>query len=205
MVNRSSNTISTPTANSSGYISFENSVWSTQLFEIFQEGEGSSDVILPEISEVEINVFNPLDTESGFCWQNISCVVTDNVAVDQVFVNITYPGNIKNDLLMSNDSGSNYYINTSLDKYGNYTYFILATDTSDNSATSSVFDFSLPPNWDINNDGIINVFDQVLVSNHYGETGSSGWIREDVDNSGEIEVFDLVLISNNYGLIWWEE
>jgi len=204
IVKRSGSTIASVTANSSGYIYFENSLWSTRLFEIYQDGEGPSDVTSPEISDVNINFFDPLDTQSSYCWENISCIVTDNVAVDQVFVNITFPGNIKNNFLMSNDSSSTYYFNTSFDRYGNYTYFILATDTSENLASSSLFDFSLPPNWDINNDGVINVFDQVLVSNHYGESGSSGWIREDVDNNGEIEVFDLVLVSNNYGLDWWE-
>jgi len=39
-VNRSGSSIATPTANGSGFISFTNSVWSSQLFEIFQVGEG---------------------------------------------------------------------------------------------------------------------------------------------------------------------
>lgn len=204
VVNRSGSAIATPTANSSGYISFENSVWSIQLFEIFQQGEGASDVILPEISDVSNTVSYPLDTDSGFGWENISCTVTDNVAVDQVFVNITSPDNTVTNFLMSNGSGSNYYYNTSFNQYGNYSYFIWANDTSDNTAVSGVYDLSLPPNWDINNDGVVNVFDHVLVSNHYSETGSFGWIREDVDNNGEIQVFDLVLVSNNYGEVWWE-
>ena len=40
-VNRSGSSISTPTANGSGFISFTNNVWSSQLFEIIQEGEGT--------------------------------------------------------------------------------------------------------------------------------------------------------------------
>jgi len=79
-----------------------------------------------------------------------------------------------------------------------------ADDTSDNTAVSSSYNFSMPPNWDTNNDGVVNIFDLVLVSNHYGEIGNAGWIREDVDNNGEIQVFDLVLVSNHYGETWWE-
>jgi hypothetical protein len=62
----------------------------------------------------------------------------------------------------------------------------------------------MPPNWDINNDGVINIFDLVSISNHYDEAGNLGWIREDVDNNGEVQVFDLVLVSNHYGEMWWE-
>jgi hypothetical protein len=47
------------------------------------------------------------------------------------------------------------------------------------------------------------VFDLVLISNHYTETGTPGWIRQDVDNNGAIEVLDLVLTSNHYGETWW--
>jgi len=62
----------------------------------------------------------------------------------------------------------------------------------------------MPPNWDVNNDGGCTVFDYVLISNKYGNTGSSGWVREDVDNNGQIQVFDMVLLSNYYGSLWWE-
>ncbi len=62
---------------------------------------------------------------------------------------------------------------------------------------------SMPPNWDLNNDGDCNIFDLVLVSNHYNETGTPGWIREDVDNNGQIRVIDLVLVSEHYDETWW--
>ena len=60
----------------------------------------------------------------------------------------------------------------------------------------------MPPNWDIDMDGECSVIDQVLISNHYGETGPNGWIREDVDNNGKIEVLDLVTLTNHYGEFW---
>lgn len=46
------------------------------------------------------------------------------------------------------------------------------------------------------------MFDLTLVSNHYGEIGTTGWIREDVDNNGEVNVFDLVVVSNQYNTAW---
>ena len=205
VVNRSGSPIAYPTANISGYISFSNSVWSTQQFAIFQEGAGVLDLVLPVISDVSNAFSNPVDIEPGFGWENFSCTVTDNVAVDQVLMNLTFPNATMNNVSMSNILGTNNsYYNTSFTQYGNYSYYIWADDTSNNTVVSSFYDLSLPPNWDINNDGVVNVFDHVLTSNHYDETGNTGWIREDVDNNGEIQVLDLVLVSNHYGETWWE-
>jgi len=96
-----------------------------------------------------------------------------------------------------------YLTSTGFSAFGNYTYLIYATDTSNNSYTSESVGFSMPPNWDINNDGRCTILDLVLISNQYGTTGAEGWIREDADNTGEIQVIDLVVVSNHFGDIWW--
>jgi len=159
----------------------------------------------PEISNVVRITSDPLDTDEAFGWVNISGDVTDNAAVDDVYLNITDLNGVWNNVSMNPvDTDTFYYqSNTAFSSSGNYSYFIWANDTSGNSGFSSGFAFSMPPNWDINNDGGCSIFDLVLISNHYGETGAAGWIREDVDNSGEIEVLDLVLASNNYDISWW--
>jgi hypothetical protein len=71
---------------------------------------------------------------------------------------------------------------------------------NENTSDSNIY--SLPPNWDVDEDGQCKVIDLILVSNNYYDTGNPGWIREDVDNNGEINVLDLVLITNNYGETW---
>ena len=203
-VYRSGIAIQNSSANSSGFISFTNNLWSSHLFTIFQNGAGAADFIPPVISEIGIIKSYPLDSDSSFGWENISCKVTDNNAVDQVCLNLILPDSSVNNITMIDIEDSNYFYNTSFTQYGNYSYYIWTKDTSDNTDISSLFGFSMPPNWDINNDGVVNVFDHVLTSNHYGATNNLGWIREDVDNNGEIQVFDLVLVSNHYGEIWWE-
>jgi hypothetical protein len=55
------------------------------------------------------------------------------------------------------------------------------------------------PDWDVNSDGVCNLIDFIKISNHIGQTGSPGWIREDVDKNGQIQVSDLIPVSNNYG------
>lgn len=201
-VKRGGTLIISPIADGDGVISFSNSVWSTQLFEIFRNGSSVSDVISPDISSVILTHSAVMDTIIG--WENISCIVTDNVAVDSVFLRLIYPDSSMINSSMTHKVGSSiYYSNMTLEDFGNYSYSIWADDTSGNSDSSSSFAFSLPPNWDINNDGSCTVFDFVLISNKYSMSGVAGWIREDVDNNGHIEVFDLVLSSNHYGTIWW--
>ena len=164
------------------------------------------DITSPEISNVVLTPSDPLDTDPAFGWINITCDVTDDVAVDDVSLNITNPWGSWNNVSFNTGGGTSYYYNssTAFSQAGNYSYHIWADDTSNNTVVSSSYNFSMVPNWDINNDGVINIFDLVLVSNHYDETGNTGWIREDVDNNGEIQVLDLVLVSNHYGETWWE-
>jgi len=159
---------------------------------------------VPQISNIVTTTSNPLDTDS-YGWINITCEVTDNVAVNKVYLNITNTDGSYTNVSMTSGTGNTYYYNssTTFSTYGNYSYVIWANDTSNNDATSSSSTISMPPNWDVNNDGSCNVYDLVLVSNHYNETGTSGWISEDVDNNGQIQVIDLVFISGHYDETWW--
>jgi parallel beta-helix repeat protein len=46
--------------------------------------------------------------------------------------------------------------------------------------------------WDVNGDGFVNILDMILVGQHFGETGSPGWIPEDVNCDGVIDVRDML-------------
>lgn len=61
------------------------------------------------------------------------------------------------------------------------------------------------PDYDVNTDDSCDILDLVLISNHMGETGSPGWIREDVDKNGCIQVLDMALVSNHYGECGWND
>jgi len=162
------------------------------------------DMTSPIISNYIFKSSNPLDTDPTFGWVNISCYVTDNIGVSDVSINITNPDSTWDNISLNPGIGDSYYINSSsaFSLLGNYIFYLWAADTSNNTVSTGSYNFSMPPNWDVNNDGVINIVDLVLVSNHYDETGNPGWIREDVDNNGEIQVFDLVLVSNHYGEMW---
>ena len=160
----------------------------------------------PDISNIEIATSNPLDTDPTLGWVNITCTVIDNVEVTQVYLNITNPDGSFNNLSMGSLGSNNYYLNssTAFSGYGNYSYVVWAVDNDLNDKSSSSSIFSMPPNYDVNMDGVQNVLDLVSVSNFYFDIGTPGWIRQDVDNNGKVEVLDFVVISNNYGLGWYE-
>jgi len=162
------------------------------------------DTTPPQISGISIVTSNPLDANVNFGWENFSCVVTDNVGVDTVLLQITYPNKTTTNVLMIKKTGFNiYYSNRSFNQAGNYSYVIQAIDTSDNVALSSSHIFSLSADWDINNDGRCSILDFTLISNHYNEIGFNGWIREDMDNNGVVNILDMTLVSNHYGESWY--
>jgi hypothetical protein len=172
---------------------------------VYQQTQAPVDTTPPVISGVTRTTSSPLDTSSAYGWVNVSCTVTDNVAVSSVTLRIRTPGGSWNNVSMTTGSAGKYYYRTTtgFSTAGNYSYSIRALDSSNNAATSSTILFSMPPNWEMNLDGFITVLDLVYVSNYFGQSSSNGWIREDIDNNGVIDTLDLVTISNHFGTQWW--
>jgi hypothetical protein len=154
-------------------------------------------VMTPQISNVTLTTSSPLDNNPLFGWVNISTIIIDNVAVSQVVLRIHEPDGSWNNVSMTSRSPGNYYYRspTAFSAVGNYSYFIWVLDTSGNAYSSITSLFSMPANWDIDIDGDCTIFDLVLISNHYGERGPPGWIREDVDNNGKIQRSDLLSLA----------
>lgn len=168
------------------------------------EYPSGGDSIPPQLSGISNVASNPLDTISTYGWVNVSCTVTDNVGVSQVVLRIHKPSGVWDNVSMVAGTAGRYYYwtTTAFSTVGNHTYSIRATDTNNNAVTSTNYFFSMPPNWDANNDGSCNLLDLVIISNHYGTTGSQGWIREDIDNNGQINVLDINMVSSHFGQSW---
>ncbi len=158
----------------------------------------------PEITNVVRSESDPLDTNASFGWINISATVTSDSGVNKVMCNVSLSNGSNANFSMGKIGSNTYYYNTStiFSNNGSYSYYIWANDTNGNASISSVYDFSMPPNWDINNDGQCNVLDLNFISNHYGEIGQNGWIREDVDNNGIVQVFDFIMVTGHNGETW---
>ena len=43
-----------------------------------------------------------------------------------------------------------------------------------------------------------NVLDMISVSQHWGESGTPGWIRQDVNSDGVINSLDMIIIGQNW-------
>jgi agmatine/peptidylarginine deiminase len=97
-------------------------------------------MICPEIMDVLVNPSNQIS--GGYV--NISANVTDNVEVDEVYLNITYPnGSNVNFSIKQNITGDTYYCNKTYINVGTYNYFIWANDTSGNENASDVYQFEI--------------------------------------------------------------
>jgi hypothetical protein len=95
---------------------------------------------------------------------------------------------------------------TAKPKAGNSTlhlWNVLVGDAAGHPVAVAVIDGSVTvqpyPDWEVNQDGCIDVLDIILVGQHFGETGPLCWIREDVNCDGHISVLDIILIGQHFG------
>lgn len=172
----------------------------TTFLSVGSEENHEADLVPPEISNVGRTTSNPLDTHPSFGWVNISCLVTDNIAVNRVSLNISNPdGSLNNNTMVLKGGGIYYYNSSTLfSVQGHYQYFIWANDTNGNINQTIYANFSMPPNWDINMDGVCNILDVTLLSTKWLQVGVLGWIREDINNDGSVNIGDVSILS-----IYW--
>ena len=192
------------TARSAGWI---NTCYNTQhtpstFYSVGSEETAPTDTVAPDISDVTVTPSDPIDTSPAFGWENITCTVTDNVEVAEVWLNVTYPDMHMENVSMTDIGGGVYYYNTTYADVGSYSYRIWANDTSDNVNISSTNSFEIPPNYDIYVDGKIDIMDIQLVAGVFGNSYAAGSIREDVDNSGLIDIMDIQIVAYYFGETW---
>jgi hypothetical protein len=102
--------------------------------------EQGSDTIPPTITNILCSPESQLINE----YVNITCSVNDNVEVNRVKVNITYPDSSSHNMSMgSGGGGGGRYYNTTYIQIGTYSYFIWADDTCGNSNKSSTKQFTV--------------------------------------------------------------
>jgi len=122
VVDRSSISIATPTANGSSFISFTNSVWSSQLFEIFQVGDGVGNN-QPAVSNIQDQT---ILEGASFAQINLDNYVTDIEDPDDD-IDWSYSGNA--DLLVSIVNRAATISTPNSDWYGVETITFTAEDT----------------------------------------------------------------------------
>ncbi|MCG2826652.1 MAG: right-handed parallel beta-helix repeat-containing protein [Thermoplasmatales archaeon] len=117
---------------------------------------------------------------------NITCVVTDNVGVSEVFLNITYPDDsYENISITQNKTGNTYYCNKTYDMIGWYNYTILANDTSNNWNNSENYSFDIRE--DLTKPSITNV----NVTPEYQSIG--GYVNITCNVTDNVEVDEVYI------------
>lgn len=96
---------------------------------------------------------------------------------------------------------------------GDYPIRVTATSKTDDTMTAEVTTtttIEMPPPpptpeeppppptpWDVNDDGVVNIQDLVLVASEFGQSGEA--LKGDVNGDGTVNVLDLVLVSSRFG------
>jgi len=85
------------------------------------------------------------------------------------------------------------------DQAGVYTvHFVVSDGELSDAEEVTITVVQLNEDGDVNGDGAANVLDMVLVGQHWGETGLTGWIREDANEDGTVNVLDMIVIGQRW-------
>ena len=89
-------------------------------------------------------------------------------------------------------------------KPSDYPISVTATSGTDSTVTAEVTTtttIKMPPPpptpWDVNDDGIVDVRDLVLVAGQFGQSGAN--LKGDVNKDSRVDVLDLVLVASHFG------
>lgn len=83
---------------------------------------------------------------------------------------------------------------------GDYDITVTATSGTDSTVTAEVTTTTtveMPTPWDVNDDGVVNIQDLVLVARELGESGEG--LKTDVNGDGTVNILDLVLVASHLG------
>jgi len=64
--------------------------------------------------------------------------------------------------------------------------------------SAKTFTFAIGGTGDVNNDDHVNVLHTVSVGQHWGETGSPGWIPANANDDGVINILDMIIIGQHW-------
>jgi len=73
----------------------------------------------------------------------------------------------------------------------------LITTEEDTPSAIALYLIPIVAPWDVNSDGIVNIFDLVLVGLQFGSRGPN--LRVDVNGDGEVNVFDIISFGPHFG------
>jgi hypothetical protein len=133
----------------------------------------SGDVAIPELT----NLMDTPDPQSPNGYVNMTVDVTDDVAVDEVWINITYPDSSWLNVSMNEGSGDEWYYNDTYSDLGVHSYTVWANDTSNNWNSTGPGDFTIQ---DLNGPELSNLDDTPDPQENGGNVNISVDVTDDV-------------------------
>ena len=143
---------------------------------------------------------------------NDSYSITANFASTGVTYNLTVSSGGYGSATPSGTTSQTCNASVPIDATANASYSFVnwtgdnASIANPNAASTTIFmngsktiqaNFILTP-WDVNGDDRVNAGDMVLIGQHWGQTGTPGWIPEDVNQNGVINAGDMVIIGQHW-------
>ncbi len=139
----------------------------------------------PEITNV---TEHPSLQNSSSGWVNIICDVTDNIEVDSVKINITWPEGFEPQNITMNEGS--YYYNATYTRVGTYTYFIWANDTSGNENTSDIHNFWLCEEINVTED-VEDIVNETNISGQEYINITASEAKKMIDSNQSIIILDV--------------
>jgi len=137
-------------------------------------------------------------------WVNISCNLTDNIALTGVYLNITHNSTEYDNTSVIDNKTSNdvYYRNNTFAEIGTYSVFFHGYDAATNTINTGSKDYTIYYKWDLNQDNEVDINDITSITGQYGASGSGRWIKQDISPStpdGDIDINDITAVTGHYG------
>jgi parallel beta-helix repeat protein len=124
-------------------------IWANDTSDNWATSSGHSFLIQDTTIPVISNVVDAPDPQETGGFVNVSCDVSDNVKVYNVWINITLPGGGFTNISMDKGMVDQWFLDTSYINLGVYDYIIWVNDTQNNWASSNGYQFtiqdSIPP------------------------------------------------------------
>ena len=183
------------------------------VYEFFVKDQGGNILLATGDSPVEVTdndkpcvdtpaCIHPFPDETGVFhvdWVNISSFCSDNIAIELVNLNLTYPDSSSEHInITSNKTSDSYWSKKTFGVIGDYAAHMWVRDSAGNSNQSSSRSFTVFYSWDQNQDNSVSIDDITSITGHYGETGENRWIKQDVCVDGDINIHDITLITAHY-------
>lgn len=114
-------------------------------------------------------------------------------------------GNLPNGFYLNPNTGviSGTTVHACLPSPDTYYFIVQVTDTDNNTGTQPLSITVVCPPFDVNDDGITNISDVVLIGLHWNEADSGpNWISEDVNEDGIVNILDVVIVGLHWNQTW---